>query len=63
MKNGLDLLKQDHRHVEHLFNQFQLKTNQEDKLKIMNEIIKELSVHSVIEEQATFIVKLCNYYS
>src|SRR5438105_4921288 len=46
------LLEQDHREVEKLFDRFeQARGDTEQKGKIVDEIVKELSIHAAIEEE------------
>jgi hemerythrin superfamily protein len=47
--NAIDLLTQDHRHVEELFAAFEADSGDE-RQRILGEIIRELSIHSAIEE-------------
>ena len=47
--NAIDLLTQDHRHVEQLFTDFEADSG-DRRAAILGEIIRELSVHSAIEE-------------
>jgi hemerythrin superfamily protein len=50
--NAIDLLKQDHRKVEALFGQFERARS--NKQNILNQIIKELSIHATVEEQLVY---------
>jgi hypothetical protein len=49
--NGLQLLAEDHRKVEGLFEQFEKASGASAKAKIVKEICTELKVHSQIEEE------------
>ena len=48
--DGIDVLKEDHRTVENLFSRLESGIDQET----LDEVIKELSVHAVIEEQILY---------
>jgi hypothetical protein len=48
---ALDLLKADHKKVKDLFDQFEDATGEEEKQEISLQVIKELKIHSVIEEE------------
>jgi hypothetical protein len=50
-KDGLQLLAEDHRKVEDLFEQFEKATGASAKEKIVKQICTELKVHSQIEEE------------
>lgn len=50
--NAIDLLKQDHRKVHALFMQFEKARS--NKQNILDQIIKELSVHATVEEQLVY---------
>jgi hemerythrin superfamily protein len=53
--DATELLKQDHREVEQLFQRFERATGDtEQKGKIAQEIIKELSIHASIEEEVFY---------
>ncbi|GAC1540092.1 MAG: hypothetical protein NVS3B10_04770 [Polyangiales bacterium] len=53
--NAITLLKQDHKTVEALFKQFETgKKTGAQKKKIVEQIIRELSVHAAIEEQVFY---------
>jgi hemerythrin superfamily protein len=58
MGGGMDatrLLEQDHREVEQLFERFKDATGDtQQKGKIVDEIIKELSIHAAIEEEVFY---------
>ena len=49
--NGLQLLANDHRKVEELFEQFEKASGASAKEKIVKQICTELKVHSMIEEE------------
>ena len=50
-KDGLQLLADDHRKVEDLFEQFEKASGASAKEKIVRQICTELKVHSMIEEE------------
>jgi hypothetical protein len=50
-KDGLQLLAQDHRKVEDLFEQFEKATGTSTKERLVRQICTELKVHSMIEEE------------
>jgi hemerythrin superfamily protein len=50
-KDAIALLKQDHRTVEDLFEQFEKARGDGRKQKLAQEICKELIIHSMIEEE------------
>src|SRR5262249_47608507 len=52
--NPIQMLKQDHRTVQHLFRRFDAADRLAERQKLGQEIIEELSVHSVIEEQLIY---------
>lgn len=53
--SAIDVLKQDHRTVEQLFGQYHEATaSPERKQEIVNEIIRELSIHAAIEEEILY---------
>ena len=53
--DAIEVLRGDHRRVEQLFGQYQEATaSPERKQEIMNEIIRELSVHAAIEEEILY---------
>ncbi|MDP3298919.1 MAG: hemerythrin domain-containing protein, partial [Phenylobacterium sp.] len=49
--DAIKLLKDDHREVEDLFEQFEKATAKDRKAKIVAKICTELTVHSLIEEE------------
>ncbi|MDP2213953.1 hemerythrin domain-containing protein [Phenylobacterium sp.] len=49
--DAIKLLKDDHREVEDLFEQFEKATTKDRKAKIVEKICTELTVHSLIEEE------------
>lgn len=49
--DAIKLLKDDHREVEDLFEQFEKATAKDRKAKIVQKICTELTVHSLIEEE------------
>lgn len=55
--NVIDLLMEDHREVNELFRRFQLASKPETLADLSAQIIRELSIHSAVEEQ--FIYPLC----
>jgi hemerythrin superfamily protein len=54
--DAITLLKNDHKTVERLFKRFEkaTKSGGDDRRQIVDEIIKELSVHAAIEEQVFY---------
>jgi hemerythrin superfamily protein len=51
----VELIKDDHREVENLFQQFDNTTGQ-DRSEVLNAIIRELTVHAEAEEKAVYPV-------
>jgi hemerythrin superfamily protein len=54
MADALTVLKQDHRHVQELFERFEHLANEgldDGKKQLVEEITRELSIHAAIEEQ------------
>jgi hemerythrin superfamily protein len=53
--SAIDVLKQDHRAMEQLFGQYQEATaSPERKQEIVNQVIRELSVHAAVEEEILY---------
>lgn len=52
--NVIDLLKKDHRTVEDLFSQFEQASEPKRKRAILDEIVRDLSVHAAIEEEVFY---------
>ncbi len=52
--NAIEVLSQDHRKVEQLYRQYQQAPTNERKGEVVNEIIRELSVHASIEEEVLY---------
>jgi hypothetical protein len=53
--NAIDLLKQDHRHVEELFAKFlQVQDSEEEREQVFQQIQTELSVHTEAEEKVFY---------
>lgn len=52
--NAVQLLKDDHRTVENLFRRYELSSDTETKREIVEQIIRELSIHAAIEEQVLY---------
>lgn len=50
-KDAIALLKEDHKKVKDLFDKFEKAKNAEQKEKIAREAIKELKIHTTIEEE------------
>lgn len=50
-KDAIQLLRQDHREVEDLFEQFEKASGDNRKEKLAQQICKELIIHSMIEEE------------
>jgi hemerythrin superfamily protein len=55
-KDAVALLKEDHRKVEGLFAEFESARTKVKKGKLINEIVKELSVHATLEEKLVYPV-------
>lgn len=53
-RDAIDLLKADHRKVEELFSQFEKAGSATNKQSILDQIIKELSIHATIEENLVY---------
>jgi hypothetical protein len=53
-QNPVDIIKQDHRKVEGLFEQFESTQDQKQKLEIAKQICLELSVHAEYEEELVY---------
>jgi hemerythrin superfamily protein len=51
-QDAIGLLKQDHRKVEALFSEFEKASS--NKQSILNQIIKELSIHATVEENLVY---------
>lgn len=51
-KDAIDLLKEDHRKVEMLFAQFEKARS--NKQQLLDQIIKELSIHATVEENIVY---------
>ena len=49
--DAIKLLKQDHREVEDLFEQFEKATSKDRKAKLVEKICTELTIHTLIEEE------------
>lgn len=52
--NAIDLIKQDHRHVEGLFERFEQSNDEDGKRELVEEMIHELSIHAAIEEEVFY---------
>ena len=50
-QDAIALLKEDHRKVEELFEQFEKASGDGRKQKLALEICKELTIHTIIEEE------------
>ena len=50
-QDAIALLKEDHRKVEELFDQFEKAKGDERKQKLALEICKELTIHTILEEE------------
>lgn len=53
-KDAVEILKADHRKVDGLFMQFEKANNNSQKQELVNQIIKELTVHATIEEDLVY---------
>ena len=51
MPNATDLLREDHRKVKDLFHQFEGADNAAERRRIADEVMRELEIHSAIEEE------------
>jgi hemerythrin superfamily protein len=49
--NGVEMLKQQHREVERLFEQFDAARSREQRHEVFRKIAEALAVHAVVEEQ------------
>jgi hemerythrin-like domain-containing protein len=49
--NAITLLKEDHRKVKDLFDQFEDSEDSQEKMKIAQEALQELKIHAAIEEE------------
>jgi hemerythrin superfamily protein len=52
--DAITLLKQDHKTVEQLFKRFEKTDDTAEQRRIVDEIIRELSIHAAIEEQVFY---------
>jgi len=52
--NAIDMLKADHRRVKELVHDFERAQSGAEKQKLLNTIIKELTVHTVLEEEFVY---------
>src|SRR5438552_4520233 len=52
--DAISLLKQDHRKVDSLFRQFERAGPDRQKKNLLDKIIRELSVHTAVEEQVFY---------
>jgi hemerythrin superfamily protein len=55
-QNAIDLIEQDHREVETLFNRIQAAGTTAEREQIGRQIIRELSIHAAVEEQLLYPV-------
>jgi hypothetical protein len=51
MPNATDLLREDHRKVKDLFHQFEEADNAAERRRIADVVMRELEIHSIIEEE------------
>lgn len=56
--NAVELLKADHRKVEQLFEQFESSTTKREKMKLVKEVINELTIHTKLEEKLVYPILL-----
>lgn len=56
MPNALDMLREDHRKVKELFEQFEATEDMQEKERIAREAIKELKIHAKLEEELIYPV-------
>ncbi|MBX9568008.1 MAG: hemerythrin domain-containing protein [Candidatus Obscuribacterales bacterium] len=52
--NVIDILKADHREVEGLFKEFENAISDEERKNLIDEIVKEISVHASVEEKLVY---------
>ena len=52
--NVIDILKADHRKVEELFKEFDKCGSDEERKNLMDEIVKEISIHAALEEKLVY---------
>ena len=52
--NPVEMLKDDHRNVEQLFSQYRQASDDHDKQQLADTILKEIEVHSKLEEQVFY---------
>jgi hemerythrin superfamily protein len=52
--NAVAVLKNDHRHFEHLFQRFERSRSTEEHKRIADTLVRELSIHATIEEQLVY---------
>lgn len=52
--NVIDILKADHRKVEGLFKQFENAVSDEERKNLIDEIVKEISIHATLEEKLVY---------
>jgi hemerythrin superfamily protein len=51
MDNPIEMLKQDHEKVKGLFEEFENASDEESKTRIVDEALRELTVHATLEEE------------
>jgi hemerythrin superfamily protein len=56
--NAVEMLKADHRKVEQLFEQFESSTTKREKMKLVKEVINELTIHTKLEEKLVYPILL-----
>ncbi|MBX9571210.1 MAG: hemerythrin domain-containing protein [Candidatus Obscuribacterales bacterium] len=56
--NAVEMLKADHRKVEGLFEQFESSTTKREKMKLIKEVINELTLHTKLEEKLVYPILL-----
>lgn len=52
--DGLELLKQDHEKVDKLFQQIEIGGSNTQPQELFNQIYRELTIHTIIEEQVFY---------
>jgi hemerythrin superfamily protein len=52
--NAVDLLKEDHRKVKELFSQFEETRTKAQRMKVLGQILQELTVHATLEEKHVY---------
>lgn len=56
--NVVDMLKSDHRKVEKMFSDFEASSKKSEKMKLVKELINELTIHTTLEEKLVYPILL-----